>query len=294
MKLLVTGASGFIGSRLAQAAIARFGTANVLALSSRNIDGINTLTYDPTDFSITEPARLLDIEILLHAGAFIPKSSAEANDIHGCNSNIRFSEKLLSHRFPKLRTIIYLSTVDVYAPSELADEETPALPQTLYGFSKLYCERMIQQAAKNRDITCHILRIGHVYGPGEEKYQKFIPNVMRNILAGKPVELWGLGTELRSYIFIENVVTAVLNAIPLEDSVGIINIVSGNAHSIKDLLAKIIEISGEQVDIICRDFIGVSRDCVFDNRKCRTLLLPSETDLITGLAAEFEHFKSLS
>jgi UDP-glucose 4-epimerase len=294
MKLLVTGASGFIGGRLAQAAIAGFGTASVLALSSRPIEGLDTLTYDLTDFSIHEPNRLLDIEVLVHAGAFIPKSSAETNHILGCNSNIRFSEKLLSHKFPKLRMVIYLSTVDVYAPSELTDEETPALPQTLYGFSKLYCERMIQQAAKSRDITCHILRIGHVYGPGEEKYQKFIPNAMRNILAGKPVELWGPGNELRSYLFIENLVAAILNTIRLRDSVGIINIVSGNALSIKDLLGKIIEISGQQVEIICRDFIGVSRDCVFDNRKCRALLLPSETDLTTGLCAEFEHFKSLS
>lgn len=293
MKILITGASGFIGGQLVQTAAKRFGSTNVLALSSRPIENINTIIYDSSDFSIAQKNYPQDIDIVIHAGSFTPKSHLESNDIHGCSSNIHFTEKLFHSNLPNLRSVIYLSTLDVYAPSELTDEETATLPKTLYGLSKLYCERMIQEAARARGITSQILRIGHVYGPGEEKYQKFIPNVMRDIIAGKPVELWGDGTALRSYIFIDDVIEAILASVPLDSTSNIVNIVSGNAYPIKELLAKIIAISGKDVQVIQRSLTGENRDYVFDDRKCRNLLT-KETELTTGLRSEYDYFNRLA
>ncbi len=289
MKLLITGASGFIGSRLMVAAAEKYGSGNVLALGSRPLQGAESIIYDKTDFRIPAPdvRRLDEIEVIVHAGAFTPTSASQTDDIQGSCSNIRFTEELLAHPFPSLRAIVYLSTLDVYAPAEVTTEETPALPASLYGHSKLFCENLVRVSARQRAALCHILRIGHVYGPGEERYQKFIPNSMRAVIGGTPVELWGTGADLRSYIFVDDVVKAILASAEIPEDIGIVNVVSGTACSIRDLLDRIIEISGERVEIVRRPTSGKPRNHVFDNRKCKTLLLPEETDLHTGLRTEY-------
>lgn len=292
MKVLVTGVSGFIGARLLDAACARFGAANVTAFSSRPHAGCQTVVYgEGADFSLgaDDLALLAPVEVLLHAGAFTPKTAAEANDVAGCNSNIGFTHRLLHVPMPRLKKIVYLSTLDVYAQAEPISEQTPTLPVTLYGQSKLYCEKMVSAFAGAHGMVAQVLRIGHVYGPGEEKYAKFLPQAIRNIAAGKPVELWGDGAELRSFIYIDDVVAAVLNALALEADAGVINVVGGTPISIRALVAELAAVSGKQVDIVTREWDGPKRNYVFDNRKMKQYLLAAETPLAEGLRKEYEH-----
>jgi len=295
MKWLITGASGFIGGHLVRAAVAAQGRENVLAFSSRPHELCETILYDRSDFSVVDYtlAGLDDVEVVIHAGAFTPKSGAEANSIEGSNGNIFFTDKLLKLPFKSLKKIVYLSTLDVYASEGRISESTPTAPATLYGQSKLYCEKMVAAFAAESGAIGQLLRIGHVYGPGEEKYAKFLPVVIKNILAGLPVELWGDGSDLRSLIYIDDVVRAILNSIKKEDDLGTINITSGTAVSIRQLLDHVIDISGKNVEIIERESSAPKRDLLFDNSKCKTHLLPEETDLVTGLQAEYAHVQSL-
>jgi UDP-glucose 4-epimerase len=152
---------------------------------------------------------------------------------------------------------------------------------------------MTTLSAAERGIASQVLRIGHVYGPGEEKYAKVIPKAIQNIVAGKDVELWGAGKELRSFIYIEDVVTAILKAAELRGEPGIINVVSGNAISICDLLDKLIAIGNCGTGIVRREFLGATRDLVFDNTKLKRYLLPNEIDFTLGLQAEFRHIELL-
>ena len=64
------------------------------------------------------------------------------------------------------------------------------------------------------------LRIGHVYGPGEEEYKKVIPITIKKILDNKPLQLWGDGSDLRSFIFIDDVVNSIVKSLfsPINDS----------------------------------------------------------------------------
>jgi UDP-glucose 4-epimerase len=194
-----------------------------------------------------------------------------------------------------LKKIVFLSTVDVYANVDgPISEATPTMPSTLYGLSKLYCERMVSLYADNRGLALQVLRIGHVYGPGEEKYAKVLPKAIKSIVSGKDVELWGEGNELRSFIYIEDVVTAIFNAVELDEQPGVINLVSGNAISIGNLLEKLINIGGRDIAIVRREFSGVARDLLFNNAKIKNYLLPEETDFAAGLAAEFKHIQNLN
>jgi UDP-glucose 4-epimerase len=295
VKILLTGSSGFIGGHLLQAALRRWGEANVTVLSSRPAKIGRGLVYRH-DFSLDDAgqAATADTELLIHAGAFTPKNGSAANDITACNGNIAFADKLLSLPLPALRKVVFLSTLDVYAPSAAPlSEESTVQPVSLYGWSKLYGEQMIQHSAMQRGVTAQILRIGHVYGPGEEQYSKFLPNALRNIVSGKPVELWGEGRELRSLIYIDDVVQAILSAADLPSSPGVINVVGDRALSVRALLERAIELSGRDIPLVHRAFEGQRRDFVFDTRKLKQHLLPEETDLDNGLRAELAHMERI-
>lgn len=296
MKAIITGTSGFIGGRLLQAARAAYG-ADVSAFSSRPAEGRHIVYRDAPGFGL-EPAEQTLVEeadVLIHAGAFTPKSGADANQLAGCNSNITFTEKLLALPWNNLKKIVFLSTLDVYATADGPISETTTTgPASLYGLSKLYGERMVSLYAAERDIVSQVLRIGHVYGPGEEKYAKVLPKAIQNIVAGKDVELWGEGRELRSFIYIDDVVAAILKAVELQEEPGVINVVGGNAITIRDLLEKLIAIGGHGTGIVRREFSGATRDLVFDNAKLKRYLLPKESDFTAGLEAEFRHIEKLN
>jgi UDP-glucose 4-epimerase len=296
MNIVITGASGFIGAQLLQAARAADGAGTVTAFSSRPAAG-SSIVYDATapGFGLdTKALALIEAaDVLIHAGAFTPKNAAEANALEGNNGNIALTAKLLALPFGNLKKILFLSTLDVYAVAERISETTPAQPASLYGLSKLYCESMVSLYAAQRRIDGQILRIGHVYGPGEEKYAKFLPRAIQNIVAGNDVELWGDGSELRSFIYIDDVVRAILAALALEGNPGIINIVGGQPISIRQLLDKLIAISDRPVRITQREFNGPKRDFVFDTAKLKQYLLPEESDFTAGLLAELRHIEAI-
>lgn len=296
MKMIITGTSGFIGSHLLQASRVIYGQ-DVTSFSSQPTKVSQIVYRDAPGFGLNpeELALVEGAEVLIHAGAFTPKFGADANQVEGCNGNISFTEKLLALPFTNLKKIVFLSTLDVYANFHgLISETTPTAPDTLYGLSKLYCERMVALYAAKRGLINQVLRIGHVYGPGEEKYSKVIPRAIQLIVSGKDVELWGEGTELRSFIYIQDVVTSIINAIELKEQPGVINIVSGNTISIRDLMEKLIKIGGRNTTIVKREIFDIPRDRVFDNAKIKYYLLPEEVDFKIGLQAEFEHIKNLT
>jgi nucleoside-diphosphate-sugar epimerase len=294
--VLLTGASGFIGKHLLAALIQEYGREEILALTSVPIADANYLPHHGYNF---EPDYFVrsgygeQIHTLIHAGAFTPKSGKQANDVAKCNSNIFTADKLLQADLPNLKNIIYLSTLDVYGPSALISENSLVQPASLYGESKLYVEKMMTAWANSNNKVCQILRVGHVYGPGEEAYQKIIPVTIKRLLQDQSPQIWGDGNELRSFIYIQDIVDAISQALKLEKSEGVINLVSSQKISIAALVNKLIQLSGKTVspEILSADAPG--RDFVFDNSKMKQLLPGLETSLDTGLAAEWAYFKNL-
>ena len=292
MKILLTGASGYIGGQLLTALIGKYGSNAVVALTTKKINDVNCVIYKSFSEFGLENNYFNDITHVIHAGAFTPKDANQANDIELSFSNVIYTKLLLSYEFSSLIRFVNLSTLDVYASTEAKlTEKSKIAPISLYGSSKLYCEEMIKVFSAQRNISYMNLRIGHVYGPGEEKYKKVLPIAIKNILEDNPVELWGDGSDLRSYIFIQDVVQAVANSIksPLKNKD--INIVSGVAVSIKDLLEKVIEVSGKKVTINQRESNHQKRDLVFDNSLLLSTLLDEETDLLKGLEIDYKYMK---
>lgn len=293
MKVMLTGVSGFIGSHLLSQLTKILGKESVVALTSKQIPNVNCVIYNTIQNFALHKDQFEDVTHIIHAGAFTPNDATQANNIGKCHENLEFTKELLSFNYKKLKRVINLSTLDIYkATSEILSENSLIEPVSLYGSSKLYCEAMVHAFVKERKLESLNLRIGHVYGPGEEKYKKVMPITISNILQGKPVELWGDGSDLRSFIFVQDVVQAIINALETNVEYESINVVSGNAVSIKHLLQKIIAISEKSVIVNYKESNHQKRNLVFDNRLLISTLLEEETDLSKGLKVEYEYMKA--
>ena len=205
--VLLTGIKGFIGSRLVFELGKIYGFDNIVAMSSTKSELCKTVLYN-NDFLVSPSDKelLKKVKIVIHAGAYTPKGRHEANNIDGCTGNIVFTQMLFNLLGSNLSRFIYLSTLDVYAPSDLITEKSNVEPQTLYGLSKLYCEKVVSTICTEKNINFQVLRIGHVYGPGEEKYKKIIPIAIQAALNDIEIEVWNNGEELRNFIYVFDVI----------------------------------------------------------------------------------------
>ena len=294
--ILITGASGFIGSHLLSSIIEICGQEKILALTSKPTSKCKYLLHNDyfydDDYFINSGFE--NIDTILHLGAFIPKSNEASNEVKECNSNITSTARLLTSNLPKLKKFIFFSTIDVYAYDNPITEKTPLSPSSLYGNSKVYCEQMISAWAVKQNICHQILRIGHVYGEGEEKYKKIIPITMQRLLSKTPLQMYGDGSEIRSFIYIQDVIEAVLNVLKFKNYAGIINIVGAENISIKELVNEIILISGVQTKINVIEKTTPTRDLVFNNSKMKKLLFIPKVRIKEGLIKEWSYMKNLN
>ncbi len=294
MNILITGATGFVGSKVLQKIINKYSKDNVVALSSKKLN-IRTILHNNYDFDENYLFNngCKDVDTIIHIGAFIPKTSSDANNMNNCTSNISSTLKLINSKLPKLKRFVFISTIDIYSEdSDLLSESSKVKPVSLYGWSKLYCEEMIKVFSEERKITYQILRLGHVFGEGEEKYQKILPLTIKKVINNEEIQIWGDGKAIRTFIYIDDVVKAIINSVNLQSS-NIINIVGEEQITIKELINKVIKISDKNIKISHVETNIPNRNLIFDNSLMKKILLSEITKLDNGLEKEYHYMENL-
>lgn len=289
MNILLTGGNGFVGKRLINMLTLERPNDRLFLLSSSVISGFQCILHKNYTFSIQDflSAGLDSVDCIIHLGAYTPKSSSDANHIDSSISNIVNTRYLLQHLPSKPKKFIFISTLDVYGECDVIDEESPVAPSGLYGQSKLFCEMMLESYCKEEGIVLQILRLGHIYGPGEDAYQKLIPNSIRSILNGNTPVIYSDGTELRSFLYIDDCCRMIISAIDLDDSKGIINIVSPHAYSVIEIMNMIIKISGYDLVVNVLHQPNKTRNFIFSADKMHNCLGYEQVSLEEGLRKEY-------
>ena len=292
MKILITGASGFVGKKVLERLLPN---NDVIALSSQTLDGVTSipsLNYS-FDNNYLRNNGCEQTEVLLHVGAFIPKTTQDADDLELTTENILSTKRLLQSILPNLKKIVFISTSDVYQHCEgVLSENTPAIPSTMYGWSKLYCEQIIRKHCEAKGMDCIILRLGHVYGEGEEKYRKVMPIMVRNAINGENLNIYGDGEAIRSFIYINDVAQAITNALNLQ-GIKVINVVGDETTTINELADLIKSFSNKDITILHTETNQPNVNYIFDNSLLRKYLLPDLTPLNVGLKKEYQYMESL-
>jgi UDP-glucose 4-epimerase len=295
MRIFLTGATGFIGSRLVPVLLQQGHT--VIAVV-RDASAVN-LPCDVIEANLSDPGSvetlakgMRNCDTLIHLAAAIPAASnATESDEEMFVANLHSTEHLLTSIPKNISHVILASTLDVYGPPQFLPltEEHPLLPQSAYAKSKVACEHRAEALCVTRDIPLTILRFTQVYGPGERPI-KAIPLFIRMIAEDKAPTLFGDGSDTRDYLYVDDAVQAIMCAVEKQKP-GIFNIASGTSHTLKETVEIVIAVSGKDLKPVYEERKKAKIDISFD--KTRTLSglgFQAMTSLKDGLSATYQWY----
>jgi UDP-glucose 4-epimerase len=269
MRVLITGGSGFVGSHLAEAMLERGDEVFVLDdLSTGSIDNIVHLKANPRfhytiDTVTNEPvlAEMLDrCDVVVHLAAAVGVKLIVEQPVHTIETNVHGTEVVLKHANKKKKLVLIASTSEVYGKSAdvpFDEEQDLVLGATTkhrwaYACSKLIDEFLALAYWKERKLPVIVVRLFNTVGPRQTgQYGMVIPNFVRQALAGKPITVFGDGTQSRSFTYVGDVVSAMVALIDEPRAIGqVFNIGNGAEITMNDLAAKVKAMTGSSSEIV--------------------------------------------
>lgn len=265
MKVLVTGAAGFIGSHLAERLLKDgyevrgvdsfldYYPRPIKEQNLRSMLGSKDFEFIEADLLDTDPYKLMDgVEAVFHQAAIAGvRSSWGARFDEYVRNNILGTQLLLEAcKDINLKKFIYASSSSVYGDSdELPIMETsPVRPISPYGVTKLSGEQLAYLYYKGYGVPVVSLRYFTVYGPRQRPdmaFHKFIKAVIR----GGEIEVYGTGEQTRDFTYIADAIDANLAAFSDGVNGEAYNVGGGSRIRLIDCISIIEEISGEKAKL---------------------------------------------
>ena len=269
MRVLITGGAGFIGSHLAEALLEHGVEVFVLDdLSTGSIDNIAHLKDKPrfhyTIDSVTnEPllAEMLDrCDTVVHLAAAVGVKLIVEAPVRTIETNVHGTEVVLKHANKKKKLVVIASTSEVYGKSAAVpfreDADLVLGPTSkhrwAYACSKMIDEFLALAYWKERKLPVVIVRLFNTVGPRQTgQYGMVVPTFVRQALSGRPITVFGDGTQSRSFTYVGDVVRAVVALINEPRAVGqVFNIGNGREISIGELASRVKQITGSSSPIV--------------------------------------------
>ena len=177
-------------------------------------------------------------------------------------------------------------------PEMTEAEAIPANPDNEYGWEKLYSERIAMAYERNKGMTVRIARFQNCYGPygtwtgGREKAPAAICRKVAEVEDGGTIEVWGDGTAVRSYTYVDDMVDGIFMLMH-SDLRGPVNIGCPQYVSVNELVETVAEVSGKRINIKHIDGpVGVqSRN--FSNERIYSIGWQANHYLKAGIAATY-------
>ncbi len=318
-RILVTGGVGFIGSTLVKRLVSEGADVTVIdnlwrgsIENLRNVDGSFAIDLasrfhlaDLTDYS-----RCLELirgfDLVYHLADVVGGVQfAFGNQAFIFRQNVLINSNVLAAcTINRIPNYIFVGTACSYPKSlqmkadvvAFREEQVyPAEPESSYGWSKLMGEYEAELARETGRINVGLLRFHNVYGPGasfETSRSQVLPSLIFKAInyPGKPFIVWGNGKQYRDFIYIDDVIEALILVPERGMNRGTIQVGSEKATSIREAAETIVRISGKPIEIVydaSKPEGDHGRIAVCD--KAREILGWSpKVDLETGLKKSYE------
>jgi UDP-glucose 4-epimerase len=258
---LVTGGAGFIGSHLCEALVARGDNVRVLDdLSTGKRENLPTGTEliegHIADAATIEPA-IEGVAGCFHLAAIASVHRGVTDWLGTHRANLTGAITLFNtvRRLPAPIPVVYASSAAVYGDAATVPitEETDRRPLSAYGADKYSCELHARVASEVHGIPTVGLRFFNVYGPRQDPqspYSGVISIFCDRIRRGLPIDVFGDGGQTRDFIYVADVVTALLAAMRLQPAdAPVFNVCTGTATSVLELAQTIADAAGTRLDV---------------------------------------------
>jgi UDP-glucose 4-epimerase len=301
MRILITGGAGFLGSHLANRLAAEGHT--VLALDDLTTGDPRRLASEIlfTRGNVKDVPKLWtllqDVDCVYHLAARVrvPESIYYPSDYNDVNvgGTVCVMEAM---RDTGVRRVVFASSGALYGEQahQPIGEDQPANPNSPYGVSKIAAEYYVATLGALYGIETVSLRIFNAYGPGQDlppSHPPVIPQLLKQAQSGGSLVIFGNGTQTRDFVYVDDVVDALVLAATAGDvNRAVINVGSGQGVSINDLAGRVAQATGKEVNVLHNQGLpgGVSRSVADVSRAQQLLGWAPHTDLDQGLRLTLE------
>ncbi len=288
-RVLITGASGFIGNHVGQHMLKEgFDVVGIDCIRSEGgfpVECFNMLD----DVAFTNSLDKLSPDIIVHCAGSADVSKSVRNPYDDFRGNVVLTHNLLfaMHELGMQKTrLVFLSSAGVYGnPSRLPiTEEMPLKPMSPYAVHKVMCEELCMYFVDNYGMDIKIARIFSAYGKGLRKqilwdlYQKYRLTGILNVL--------GTGNESRDYIHIKDLSRALQILVTTDSEDNVYNVANGKEITIRcvaECLADILGIPRELISFSGHVREGDPLNWQADIRKIQKLGYIQTIDIRKGI-----------
>jgi nucleoside-diphosphate-sugar epimerase len=267
MRILVTGAAGFIGSHLCErlcslghqvVGLDCFSPYYARALKELNAQDVRAAGADllELDLATDDLSNVVEgVQAVYHLAAqpgiaeHVPFCDYERNNVQATH---RLLQALLGA--PSLKLFVNVGTSSIYGADATRDETAAPEPTSYYGVTKLAAEQLALALCRDRGFPACSLRLFSVYGP-RERPEKLYPKLIRAILEGQEFPLFeGSREHLRSFTYVGDIIDGFCAVLEHHDVVlgEILNIGTDTAITTGEGIDLVQEIIGQEARIVTR------------------------------------------
>jgi UDP-glucose 4-epimerase len=269
LKVFITGGAGFIGSYVAEAYLDRGDHVHVMDdLSTGSIENIRHLKTHPRfgytiDAVQNEPllAELVDsCDIVIHLAAAVGVKLVVESPVRTIETNIRCTELVLAAANKKKRKVLVASTSEVYGVSDqlpFREDGNLVLGATTSGRWSYACSKAIDEFLalaywREKRLPTVVVRLFNCVGPRQTgTYGMVIPTLVKQALSGRPLTVYGDGTQRRCFGYVRDVADAIVRLMDAPDAVGqIYNIGTTEEVTIRELAERVKKLAGSDSEIV--------------------------------------------